>query len=316
METINDTTPNVNTLPLDTDLPMTDAKFAQVVAGLLANPIAFHRIFVKIGGGVTPGLMLSQAWYWSKNKTAKARGGWFYKSAKEWEEETGLTRREQVTARRKLVERGLIQENLRGVPATLYFLVAEKEVIEAIKRVAEPQMSDSPEKVSVQASLAETCKLDSPKHADQFGGNVQTISETTSETSQRTHTQHLRAVGAPLVVVCGGSKFSLQDCRRYADHLHSSGQGITNPGGFARTIHKSGSEDEFIALWLAKLEPERVESGELPAPRDTSTCPDCHGMGWYYPNGAKNAVEKCKHPHLEEPNVGNLNSRPFYSQTA
>ena len=27
------------------------------------------------------------------------------------------------------------------------------------------------------------------------------------------------------------SKFSLEECRRYADHLHKTGQGITNPGG-------------------------------------------------------------------------------------
>ena len=99
----------------------------------------------------------------------------------------------------------------------------------------------------------------------------------------------------------GGSKFSLSECRRYAEHLKSTGQGIYNPGGFARRIHDSGSEDEQVARWLAKLEPQRVESGELPAPLDTSACPDCHGNGMaVIMRDGRNGAIKCKHPRLDE----------------
>jgi hypothetical protein len=98
------------------------------------------------------------------------------------------------------------------------------------------------------------------------------------------------------------SKFSLEDCRRYADHLHASGQGVTNPGGFARTIHKTGLEDAQIAAWLAEVDPERVRSGELPAPTliDASACPDCEGKRFIYPDPANPAkgVAKCRHPRL------------------
>ncbi|HLL73578.1 MAG TPA: hypothetical protein VK363_19225 [Pyrinomonadaceae bacterium] len=122
----------------------------------------------------------------------------------------------------------------------------------------------------------------------------------TNETNP-THTNSgLRAVGAPAVVV-GGSKFTLPECRRYAEHLHSTGQGINNPGGFARRIHGSGSEDEMIALFLARLEPERVESGELPAPLDTSACPDCEGRTLRPVAGRgdySKGVTKCKHDAL------------------
>jgi hypothetical protein len=94
----------------------------------------------------------------------------------------------------------------------------------------------------------------------------------------------------------------LEDCRRYADHLHASGQGVTNPGGFARSIHTTGAEDLGIAAWLAKVDPERVRNGELPAPAliDASACPDCEGKGLYYPD-PKNpgkGVAKCRHPRL------------------
>ncbi|MBC7933159.1 MAG: helix-turn-helix domain-containing protein [Rubrivivax sp.] len=62
---------------------------------------------------------------------------------------------------------------------------------------------------------------------------------------------------APAVVVCGKSRFSEEDCRRYADHLHASGQGVKNPGGFAKARYRDGTEDAQIAAWLAT-----VESGE------------------------------------------------------
>ena len=164
--------------------------------------------------------------------------------------------------------------------------------------------SPSPENPStVDSPSAVSPSTDSPSPE-----NPSTYKEQNSQKTQRTnHTQQqtgLRAVGAPAadVVVCEGSKFSLEDCRRYADNLHASGQGVTNPGGFARKIHQTGKEDAQIAEWLAKIDPERVKSGELPIPQrvDTSACPDCQGRGMYYPDPAnpRKGVAKCRHPRL------------------
>jgi hypothetical protein len=121
--------------------------------------------------------------------------------------------------------------------------------------------------------------------------------------SKKNHT-HLRAADASAPAVVVGvqpqSKFSLEDSRRYAEHLHASGQGVTNPGGFARSIFKSGVEDAQITTWLASVDPERVRSGELePTPRaDTSKCPDCRGAGYYYPAEFDKGVKLCRHPRL------------------
>lgn len=68
--------------------------------------------------------MLSQAVYWSKRTNEKH--GWFYKTQEEWEEETGLTRREQETARRRLKEIGVLQEKYQGVPRKVYFRICAK----------------------------------------------------------------------------------------------------------------------------------------------------------------------------------------------
>jgi hypothetical protein len=48
------------------------------------------------------------------------------------------------------------------------------------------------------------------------------------------------------VVVAVGSKFSLEQCQQYARHLHETGQGINNPGGFAVKLHRTGEQDALI----------------------------------------------------------------------
>jgi len=72
----------------------------EILRTLLGPPIAFNRSLVPLVGSVHAALMLSQALYWSdKTKDPEA---WFWKSQDEWTEETGLSRREQETARKQL----------------------------------------------------------------------------------------------------------------------------------------------------------------------------------------------------------------------
>jgi hypothetical protein len=93
----------------------------------------------------------------------------------------------------------------------------------------------------------------------------------------------------PSVGVRVGSRFSIEDCRRYAEHLRSTGQGINNPGGYATIIHRTGEVDELI---------ERFLNPTASIQADTSQCPDCRGSGFYYPNGPSSGVVKCKHETL------------------
>lgn len=102
---------------------------------LLDRPIAYHRVFCTIAGSATAGLLLSQMYYWSRNVTATERGGWFWKSEEDWEEETGLTRREQQTARAHLRGRGLIEEKREGLPARLWFRVRRDHIVGALQQL-------------------------------------------------------------------------------------------------------------------------------------------------------------------------------------
>jgi hypothetical protein len=90
-----------------------------------------------------------------------------------------------------------------------------------------------------------------------------------------------------------GSKFTIEECRRYAKHLQSTGQGINNPGGYATTIHRTGEADLLIESFL---HPEAA--GDVSSNLDTSQCPDCNGTGFYYPQGTEGGVARCKHERL------------------
>jgi hypothetical protein len=164
---------------------------------VLTRPIAYHRIFARIGGGAAAGLFLSQAFYWSFRTNSTE--GWFYKTGIEWEEETGLTRCEQETARKKLIAKGLLEEKKEGVPCKLYYRIQQNNIMNAIAQVKAAQI----ESQSQFAGNQQTSLQDLP---NQFAENQQTglretnklvcgkpanflYTETTTEiTSETTHT--------------------------------------------------------------------------------------------------------------------------------
>lgn len=106
--------------------------------------------------------------------------------------------------------------------------------------------------------------------------------------------EHTQTQDEPVVGVRGGSNFTIEECRKYAQHLQSTGQGINNPGGYATTIHRTGEADMLIESFLRLQAPSRSST------LDTSQCPDCHGSGFYYPKGVEGGVAKCKHEQLRK----------------
>ena len=126
------------------------------LSDLLDRPIAYHRCFVDLGIGVTGAVMLSQAVYWSKR--TRNSEGWFFKTAAEWSMETGLTRREQETARLTLRKKGLMQEEKRGLPVRIFYRVNFQAI----------------ENFFISNKLHETAKLDCTKAPNLNGGNRQT----------------------------------------------------------------------------------------------------------------------------------------------
>ena len=105
---------------------------AELLLEVFDLPVSFHRCLVPITGGVSAALMLSQA-IWTTQTIEPSSKGWFSRSQEQWNDETGLTRWEQETARRALRRAGFVEEKLVGMPAKLWFRVRPEAVWRALQ---------------------------------------------------------------------------------------------------------------------------------------------------------------------------------------
>jgi hypothetical protein len=103
----------------------------QKVKDLLPNRVVgYSPDLARAVGGATIGLFLSQLLFLS-DKGADPNG-WIYKSEVEMGRETGLAKREQQTARRKLLSLGVIAIERRGFKFTYHFRIVWERLYQVI----------------------------------------------------------------------------------------------------------------------------------------------------------------------------------------
>ena len=132
---------------MNTSIPM-----IKLIEAMNDQPIAFNKHYVFIGCGINGALMLSQLVYWTSR--TRNKDGWIYKTHDEWTQETGLTRREQDTARKTLKLLGFLTEKKVGVPCKLHFRVERENLYKALIKYSESLDS---------SQLHNSAKLDAPK---------------------------------------------------------------------------------------------------------------------------------------------------------
>jgi hypothetical protein len=105
----------------------------QRIKDMLPNrTVGYSPDLARAVGGATTGLFLSQLLFLS-DKGANPEG-WVYKSEQEMGRETGLTKREQQTARRKLLALGVIQIVRRGFKFTYHFRIVWERLEQVIQQ--------------------------------------------------------------------------------------------------------------------------------------------------------------------------------------
>jgi hypothetical protein len=95
------------------------SKKSALISLLSDRPVAYHPDLARILGGVKQAIFVSQLLYWTGK--GKRPDGFIWKTQAEWTDETGLSAGEQRTARKHLVEQGILQEKLKGIPAKLHY---------------------------------------------------------------------------------------------------------------------------------------------------------------------------------------------------
>jgi hypothetical protein len=110
----------------------------QQIKDMLPNRVVgYSPDLARMVGGATTGLFLSQLLFLS-DKGANP-DGWVYKSEQEMGKETGLTKREQQTARRKLLSLGVIAIMRGGWKNTYHFKVLWERLYQVIAGSQRPQ---------------------------------------------------------------------------------------------------------------------------------------------------------------------------------
>ncbi|QIC16441.1 replication protein [Providencia vermicola] len=84
------------------------------------RPVAYYPGLVKRFGSVNAVIFFSQIFYW-QDKTDSELG--VYKSSEEITSETGLSYREQLTARKHLVKRGILVETDKRLEHKIYYRI-------------------------------------------------------------------------------------------------------------------------------------------------------------------------------------------------
>lgn len=92
----------------------------------IGRPLVYYPSLSKITGGVKETIFLCNLIFWTGKQ--KDTEGWIRKSHNEIEDETGLTRKEQASARKILKAQKLIIERIKGTPATTEFLVEIEQI--------------------------------------------------------------------------------------------------------------------------------------------------------------------------------------------
>ena len=121
----------------------------QKVKDMLPNRmVGYSPDLARMVGGATTGLFLSQLLYLSDK--GHNPEGWVYKSEAEMGKETGLTKREQQTARRKLLSLGVITIIRGGFRNTYHFKIIWEKLYQVIASMQRPQTVSTEKSESVQ----------------------------------------------------------------------------------------------------------------------------------------------------------------------
>lgn len=95
--------------------------------------IAFNVNLARVCGDVKAALFASQLLYWTRvGPEVQTNGGWVFKTRDQWQTETGLTRFEQESARKRLQGLALIEQARVGAPPMSCFRIVLPELGKAL----------------------------------------------------------------------------------------------------------------------------------------------------------------------------------------
>jgi hypothetical protein len=173
----------------------------------------------KIGGSLTAGIMLSQAVYWTEVDADSE--GWFQRTEAQWQKATTMTISEQEGARAKLVAKGLLEIDRRGIPARLHYRLCWDAIVTAVAalRPSDSGSAETAEQVPHGTSSTKTVEQVRPKTQNWSSENRGTIYSFERKPNRETHTESASVAAAspptgpgPPVEAPAGDNRAFSDC--------------------------------------------------------------------------------------------------------
>lgn len=157
-----------------------------VLAEFLERPVAYHPVLAKALGSVPAAVILSQGVYWWKIARKDGKD-WFWVTADEWYNQTGVSEESQLTARKILKNAGFWEEKLIGLPAKMHYRIDVEILVAVISRylkTGEPVTVDNRRKKpdNARSSSGKFRQLDTAENGDKKN-NLKSSQKTTDETT-------------------------------------------------------------------------------------------------------------------------------------
>ena len=141
-------------------------KYQKIIAEVLGTKlIAFNPDLARVLGSAKAGLLLNQLLYWWKKGNNPE---WIYKTIKDIEKETTLSRTEQETAIEKCIKFNLMEMKRKGIPAKRHFRLHINEIVKLLG-----------------CTLLKTNKQDCIKPANLITENLQTNTESNTKNTNK-----------------------------------------------------------------------------------------------------------------------------------
>ncbi len=158
------------------------SEYKTIIQDLLqCKPVNYRSDFTKISDSLTAGVMLSQAFYWD-GKSTKRSDGFFEKDSEEMYDETGLSDKQQRTAREKLAEKGFMEFKRGGDRGKMCYRVNFHAVEAALIGFYSAKAEDSDRQNG-------SSKIGQMADVDRQNGSSK-ISESADLSLQRIHTKN------------------------------------------------------------------------------------------------------------------------------
>ncbi|MGO2009257.1 DnaT-like ssDNA-binding domain-containing protein [Vreelandella alkaliphila] len=231
---------------------------AAMLPALLGRPVAYQAVFTRLPGVTVQGaIFLSQALFLTNTPTAAKRDGWFWKEQQgehdSWESETGMSAKQQVTARKQLTQIGVLEEVRKGVPAKTWYRVNTAALAEQLALALSDEGAEKQPETPAAAQNLPTGETENsqPEKQESPEGSAQNCpnGDFLQRLQQRV-TPTLSDVGAPEPTV-------FERAAQQADDGEPAGADANQPRKTAMTLEWEPEPETYAsACWQRGLAPD------------------------------------------------------------